>query len=226
MSFHCTSWFWSLLFPMSQAISEPQNKNLKPPGDRGRFFFSFKSQFEGSIASRKKKHINTSHLEKMKITSGVGWMDSWRKWMLGSMKCDLFFLTKSNGFHACILPSMDVCGSATPWAIENDMFHHRIGRNYMKLPWQLPFVQSCDPLNIWMFPKLGVPQNGWFIMENPIKMDDPYTISPVAESAYFRAKWLMYLKLFKTLQLNHTFPDFQSMVYLSTFAIEIDHSCR
>ena len=25
---------------------------------------------------------------------------------------------------------------------------------------------------IWVFPKIGIPQNGWFIMENPMKMDD------------------------------------------------------
>jgi len=28
------------------------------------------------------------------------------------------------------------------------------------------------PENRWVFPKIVVPQNGWFIMENPIKIDD------------------------------------------------------
>ena len=38
---------------------------------------------------------------------------------------------------------------------------------------KVPKCATCDFWNfIWVFPKIGVPQNTWFIMENPIKMDD------------------------------------------------------
>ena len=33
--------------------------------------------------------------------------------------------------------------------------------------------QSIAPKQaIWVFPKIGISQNGWFVMEHPIKMDD------------------------------------------------------
>ena len=31
---------------------------------------------------------------------------------------------------------------------------------------------GVDPGGIWVFPKIVVPQNAWFIMETSIKMDD------------------------------------------------------
>ena len=36
----------------------------------------------------------------------------------------------------------------------------------------LPQEEGREVMCKWMFPKIGVPQNGGFIMENPIKMDD------------------------------------------------------
>ena len=42
---------------------------------------------------------------------------------------------------------------------------------------------------IWVFPKIGIPQNGWFIVENPIKMDDLGGKPPI----YWKTKVLTFV---------------------------------
>ena len=81
-------------------------------------------------------------------------------------------------FFLCVLPNLIETVAIREWRPGNTWFYAVL----VALDSALALIfgdKTTSGLNvstslpaIWVFPKTGVPQNRWFIMENPIKMDD------------------------------------------------------
>ena len=82
--------------------------------------------------------------------------------------CDTFTSLDENGMWT----RMETCPLASAsWIAQSKAFRGSFLDGTL-FEWLRPLYIYIYILYIWVFPKIGVPQNGWIIMQNPIKMDD------------------------------------------------------